>query len=160
MPRKVLQTRIEIQATPERVWQVLTDFSSFPEWNPFIRKVKGEPREGATLEVYLEPPGERGMTFHPRVLAVEPDRELRWLGNLFLPGLFDGEHIFTIETINEKRVRFTQREEFSGLLVPVLASRLEEGTWRGFREMNKALKDRAERGQVSQENGEANKIEG
>ncbi|HEX9618086.1 MAG TPA: SRPBCC domain-containing protein [Anaerolineales bacterium] len=151
MAKKVLQTKIEIEASPERVWQILTDFHSFPEWNPFIRRVVGEAQEGAILEVYIEPSGSRGMTFRPTVLKAEPGRELRWLGRLYMPGLFDGEHVFTIEPVNEKRVRFTQREVFSGLLVPALAARLEEGTWRGFREMNKALKDRAEQGQEEEQ---------
>lgn len=151
MAKKVLQTRIEIQATAERVWHILTDFPSFPEWNPFIRRVVGEAREGATLEVYLEPPGARPMTFRPTIITVEPGHELRWLGHLSMPGLFDGEHVFTIEPVTEQRVRFTQREEFSGLLVRSLSARLEEGTWRGFREMNKALKDRAERMQSEEE---------
>src|SRR3990172_10928557 len=136
MAKKVLKTKIEIEASPERVWQILTDFHSFPEWNPFIRRVVGEAQEGAILEVYIEPSGSRGMTFRPTVLKAEPGRELRWLGRLYMPGLFDGEHVFTIEPVNEKRVRFTQREVFTGLLVPALAARLEEGTWRGFREMN------------------------
>jgi hypothetical protein len=154
MAKKVLQTKIEIQASPERVWQILTDFPSFPEWNPFIRRVVGEAREGAILEVYIEPPGARAMTFRPTVLTVEPCHELRWLGRLFMPGLFDGEHAFKIEPVNEQRVRFTQREEFTGVLVNTLVARLEEGTWRGFREMNKALKDRAELLQQEQQQEE------
>ena len=90
-----LRTKISITAPPERVWHLLTDFVSYPQWNPFIRRVRGELREGAQLEVYLQPSGARGMTFRPRVLKVEPDRELRWLGHFLIPGLFDGEHIFT-----------------------------------------------------------------
>ena len=45
------------------------------------------------------------MRFKPRVLKAEPNRELRWLGHLGIPGLFDGEHIFTIEPLDQERVR-------------------------------------------------------
>ncbi|MBU4077830.1 MAG: SRPBCC domain-containing protein [Euryarchaeota archaeon] len=76
---KELRTEIEIQASAERVWQILTDFASFPKWNPFIRRAGGEPRKGARLEVFLQPSGARGMTFRPEVLKAEPNRELRWL---------------------------------------------------------------------------------
>ena len=62
------------------------------------------------------------MTFRPTVLKVEPNREFRWLGHLLFPGLFDGEHIFTIEPLGEGHVRFTQREVFTGLLVPLFAA--------------------------------------
>ncbi len=139
-----LRSEIEIQASAERVWQLLTDFTSFPKWNPFIRRANGEIKEGARLEVYIQPSGAGGMTFKPTILKVEPNRELRWLGRLVMPGLFDGEHIFTIEPLGNNRVRFTQREIFTGLFVPLLARSLNTDTRRGFEEMNQALKTRAE----------------
>lgn len=139
-----LHTEISITAPPDRIWHLLTDFASFPQWNPFIRHAVGELREGAQLEVYLQPSGARGMTFHPRILKAEPDRELRWLGHFLIPGLFDGEHIFTIEPLEAGRVRFVQREIFTGLLVPLFMRWMEKDTRRGFEEMNRALKLRAE----------------
>ncbi len=141
---KELRTEIKIQASAERVWQILTDFPSFPEWNPFIRRASGEPRKGARLVVFMQPSGARGMTFQPEVLKAEPNRELRWLGHLLVPGLFDGEHIFTIEPLGINRVRFVQREIFTGLLVPLFARWLHTDTLRGFEEMNRALKIQAE----------------
>jgi hypothetical protein len=142
---KELHTEIEIQASDARVWQLLTDFASFPKWNPFIRRASGEVKVGARLDVYIQPSGASGMVFKPTVLRAEPKRELRWLGSLLVPGLFDGEHIFTIEPLGENRVRFTQGEIFRGILVPLLASSLDKDTRRSFEEMNLALKDRAER---------------
>lgn len=141
---KELRTEINIQASDERVWKLLTDFTSFPDWNPFIHRVKGEAKVGAQLEVHIKPSGASGMTFKPTVLKVAPKRELRWLGQLLMPGLFDGEHSFTIETLAADRVRFTQREVFTGLLVPLFAKGLDADTRRGFEEMNLALKARAE----------------
>ena len=141
---KELRTEIEIQASDQRLWQLLTDFANFPQWNPFIRQAKGEAKVGARLEILIQPSGTTGMTFKPVVLNVEPNRELRWLGRLLMPGLFDGEHIFTIETLQANRIRFTQREVFTGLLVPLFASSLNTDTRRGFEEMNQALKSRAQ----------------
>ncbi|MDP3104258.1 MAG: SRPBCC domain-containing protein [Candidatus Methanoperedens sp.] len=135
---------MSITAPPSRIWHLLTDFASYPQWNPFIRRASGELREGAQLEVYLQPSGARGMTFRPRVLRAEPDRELRWLGHFLIPGLFDGEHIFTIEPLEAEGVRFVQREIFTGLLVPLFMRWMEKDTRRGFEEMNRALKLRAE----------------
>jgi hypothetical protein len=143
---KELHSEIEIQASDERVWQVLTNFADFPQWNPFMRRASGEARPGARLEVHMQPSGASGMTFKPTVLKAEPNRELRWLGHLLIPGLFDGEHILTIEPLGANRVRFVQREIFTGLLVPLFARGLDTGTRRGFEEMNRALKARAEQG--------------
>jgi hypothetical protein len=141
---KELRSEIEIDAPAGRVWEILTGFTGFPEWKPFIRQARGNLATGERLEVMMQPSGAGAMTFSPTVLKVETDRELRWLGHLFVPGLFDGEHIFTIEELGTGRVRFTQREIFTGLLVPLLARMLDTDTRRGFEEMNKTLKARAE----------------
>src|ERR671918_117168 len=95
-----LRREIEIDAPPGRVWAVVSDFAAYPEWNPFIRRIGGELREGARLEVRIEPPDTRAMTFKPTVRAVEANRELRWLGRLLLPGVFDGEHSLRIEPLD------------------------------------------------------------
>jgi uncharacterized protein YndB with AHSA1/START domain len=54
---KQLHTEIEISAPAERVWELLTDFASYPQWNPFIRNISGLPASGERLEVRLEPSG-------------------------------------------------------------------------------------------------------
>src|SRR5947199_9092659 len=104
-----LRTEIEIDAPAERVWEVLTDFDKFPDWNPFIRQIHGDLEAGARLDVLLGATGTRPMRFRPTVKAVVPHRELRWLGRLALPWLFDGEHIFQIEPRGSTRARFIQR---------------------------------------------------
>ena len=134
---------LEIDVPADRVWAVLTDTASYPEWNPFIKRLDGELRHGAKLDVEIEPPGGRAMTFKPTVTAVQPNRELRWLGHLMVRGLFDGEHRFQIEELSGGRSRLTQSERFSGLLSRPLAGTLGK-TERGFEAMNRALKERAE----------------
>jgi hypothetical protein len=85
-----------------------------------------------------------GVTLHPTVLEAEPNRTFRWLGRLFVPGLFDGEHHFVLEALGDNRTRLIQQERFTGLLVPLLAGSLDEHTLAGFHAMNAALKARAE----------------
>jgi hypothetical protein len=141
---KEIHTEIEINAPAEKVWRVLTDFAAYPEWNPFVRRLDGEVSVGARLQVYIQSAGGKGMSFRPTVLDAEPNKELRWLGHLWFPGIFDGEHSFVIEPLGDGRVRFVQRERFKGLLVPFLSKMLDRDTRRGFEEMNRALKLRAE----------------
>ncbi len=137
---KAIHTEIEIDAPDQKVWRVLTDFAAYPEWNPFVRRVEGQVRVAARLHVTIQPSGAKGMSFRPTVLVAEPNRELRWLGHLWLPGIFDGEHSFSIEPLGEGRVRFVHWERFKGLLVPFLSNMLDGDTQRGFEEMNRALK--------------------
>jgi hypothetical protein len=141
---KELHTEIEISASAKRVWRVLTDFAAYPQWNPFIRQIEGEVTAGSRLRVFIQPAGGKGMSFRPTVLNVSPNREFRWLGRLWVPGLFDGEHSFTIEPLDEHHVRFIQRERFGGLLVPLLSNMLDRDTRHGFEEMNRALKLQSE----------------
>jgi hypothetical protein len=143
MTHRRIETGIEIDAPPSRVWTLLTDFARMPVWNPFIKSISGNLTQGARLSVYIAPPGKSGMRFKPTVLTVRPERELRWLGHLLFSGIFDGEHYFLLEPIDESRTRLTQGEEFSGLLVGFLSGTLS-ATEQGFRAMNAALKHRAE----------------
>jgi hypothetical protein len=137
---KELRTEIEFDGTPEEVWAVIADVPAYPEWNPFIERIDGELRVGAKLDVRLQPVDERGITMHPTVLAAEPGRELRWIGHLVVPGMFDGEHRFLIEQAGPGRVRFVQSECFGGILLPFLWEKLRDGgTAKGFRAMNEAL---------------------
>src|SRR5688572_24984610 len=139
-----LLTEIEIDASPARVWKVLLDFPAHADWNPFIRSIQGQARVGEELEVRVQPEGGKPMSFRPRVLAAEPEKELRWRGRFLLPGIFDGEHFFRIEALAAQRTRFVHGEQFSGMLVPLAWGSMENGTRAGFVAMNRALKARAE----------------
>jgi hypothetical protein len=141
---KQLITSIEIDAPPNVVWEILTEFDRFDLWNPFIRSIDGKAVPGNKLVVEIEPPGGKVMTFRPVVLTADPGTELRWLGRVIFPGIFDGEHRFQIEPLGDRRVRFVHSEQFSGVLVPLFWRSLDTQTRRGFEEMNQALKLRSE----------------
>ncbi len=140
-----LETECEIAAPAEKIWRLLMDFENYPDWNPFVRSIEGEAKPGAPLKVFLKPGGGAGMTLKPKVVECVPDARFSWLGNLLVEGLFDGKHEFLIEPLNEGRVRFVQRESFSGILVPLIWALIKTSTQRGFEEMNAALKERAEK---------------
>jgi hypothetical protein len=75
---------------------------------------------------------------------VEPNRELAWRFHVFLAFLFRGEHLFRIEPVSERSIRFVDRESFEGLLVPFRAKYLETDVKAAMIEMGEALKERAE----------------
>ncbi|GIH91726.1 SRPBCC family protein [Planobispora siamensis] len=137
-----IRTEVEIDASPEKVWRVLTDFAAYPEWNPFIVSARGEARVGARLTNKLSNDG-RVMTFSPTVLAATPGRELRWIGRFVMPGITDGEHYFLIEDLGGGRSRLVQGETFTGALVPFAGKLLDVAD--DFAAMNTALKARAEK---------------
>jgi hypothetical protein len=141
---KEIRTEIVINTGVERVWKTLTFFKQYPEWNPFISMVQGDVRVGKTIKIRLTPPGMKPMIFKSRVIKIDPDRELRWIGHLILPGIFDGEHIFELAINSDWSTTLVQREIFGGVLIPFLKNKLEDNIRRGFEMMNKRLKEECE----------------
>lgn len=138
MTKKIV-TSIRINTGRETVWQVLTDFEKYPQWNSFITSLTGEVTEGKQITVKLP-----GMTFNPIVRKYKKNTELRWLGHLWVKGLFDGEHRFFLTDNGDGTTTFEQSENFSGILVKLLAKRLDQQTKPGFEQMNREIKLRAE----------------
>lgn len=138
-----LHTEIDIDATPDVVWQVLSDLDAYAEWNPFITSAAGRPEVGQKLINRLEPPGGRAMTFKPSVTVVEDGKVFEWLGELGFSGVFDGRHRFELEA-SPNGTKFTQAESFDGVLVGLMRNSLDTQTKAGFEVMNVALKARAE----------------
>jgi hypothetical protein len=141
---KEIKTEILIQATPEKVWSILTNFENYPNWNPFITSLIGNVKVGEKIIVRIEPPGAKGMTFKPKVLAFNPNQELRWIGHLLVKGLFDGEHFFELIDNGNGTTTFRQCEKFKGILVLFFKKQLDNNTKSGFEAMNFKLKELAE----------------
>ncbi|MDM1294926.1 SRPBCC domain-containing protein [Sphingobacterium sp. N143] len=140
---KKIETMITLDASLEQVWNVLVDFSAYPLWSPTIKAFDGKPAVGKRCKVRLEQPNGFKITMNPRFLCIDADRELRWKGNLILPGIFDGEHYFRLEQAGADQVRLIQGEIFSGLLIPFFGQLLLE-TKKGFELFNMAIKQRVE----------------
>ena len=141
---KNINTQINIKATSKVIWEHLVSFDRYPEWNPFIKKISGQLSKGSKIAVTIKPPGKESMDFEPNLLEVNTTKELRWLGRVLLPKLFDGEHYFILESMPDGSTQFTQGENFSGILALILWSSIEKDTRKGFEEMNAALKIRSE----------------
>ena len=134
---------IEIEAPAERVWQVLTDFGRYPEWNPFMPSVAGEAARRAELEVLVKPDGGRAMRLRPRIVTFRPPRELRWLARI--PGIFVGEQRFVVEELASTRSRLIHEKRFRGLAVPFVRRVLDGPVKRSFDATGLALKQFVER---------------
>jgi hypothetical protein len=140
---RMVYDQIDIDAPPERVWQVFTDFQSFPSWNPFIRKMKGDLVPGGRLRIALRL-GRRMLRFRPRVTIVEPAREIRWLARQPIPRLFDVERAFEFHRRGLSGTRFVQFEVGRGLMAPIVMPMMNRRIAKGYAALNRALKARAE----------------
>jgi hypothetical protein len=134
---KKIETEIVIHSTPQKVWAVLTDFENYPNWNPFVKSLTGEVKEGKKIRIVLP-----GMKFRPTVLKFEPEKEFRWIGHLWMKGLFDGEHSFILSDNKNGTTTLKHDEQFTGILVPLFRKMLDTKTKAGFEKFNQELKRR------------------
>jgi hypothetical protein len=138
---KTMSATIDIAAPPARVWAVLTDFGSYPDWNPLFREATGTIEVGQRITLRsVHPANGRLMTVKPTIIAAEQDKELAWASRL--PGVISGEHKFTL-CESGSGTRLVQSESFGGLLART-ASGTMTNTEAAFRDLNEAIKRRAE----------------
>jgi len=142
--KKEIHTEIDIDASPDAVWEVLVDFASYPEWNPMVRKAEGEVRVGARLSLHYEPEGQKKRNFRPVLRVVEPGRELRWTGKPEVRHLFESEHIYILTETLPGKTHLDHDMIFWGLLIPPVKNILEKATRQPFNNLNKAMKERVE----------------
>ena len=141
---KTIETDIKVDTNPDKIWAILTNFKEYELWNPFMIKVAGNAILGSKIEVNIKTINGKKRTYFPIITKCEINRELRWKGKSFLPGIFDGERIFVIEKSGDNRVSFLHKEVFKGLGVKLVGNKLDQDLRESFAKMNKALKARAE----------------
>jgi hypothetical protein len=145
MLAKRLTLQVVIEAPASQVWARLIDLSSYHRWNPFVPEASGTIAVGSQIMVRLKL-GRQLMTLHPTVTRVEPYRELRWLARWRVPGLFDVDRGFQLETLSRLRCRFVQEEVCSGVLAPLVlgVGGTEQKILDGYRQFAEALRAQCE----------------
>jgi uncharacterized membrane protein len=110
-------TTVDIRATPQRVWAVLSDVEGWPEWTPSVRSV--ERLDAGPLAV-----GSRARIRQPklppavwRITSIEKGSAFTWV--TASPGLSVTAHHVVDATPDGSRVTLSIR--FGGLLAPLVA---------------------------------------
>lgn len=150
MPRPFAEATIDIDAPPERVWEVVLDFSRYGEWNPFIVRAElaGPPRIGAALGLQVRwndgTTVRSGERITELVAPAEPGGArlvycfTGWLHGLHL---VRAARVQQLHALGAGRTRYWTREEFRGLLTFALPlAKIRDG----FERHARALKARAE----------------
>jgi hypothetical protein len=131
-----------INATPEAIWAILTDSTKWTSWNPTIEKIEGSIAPGAKVKVNTKI--SHGRAFPVRVTEFAPPQRMVWTGEMPL-GLFKGVRTYTLTPTKNGGVEFAMREEFSGLMAPLITRSIPD-LQPSFNEFAAALKTRAENG--------------
>jgi hypothetical protein len=111
----VCGVEVNVLASAETIWSLLTDAKGFPRWNSTVSGVEGEIRDGERLR--LRVPG-TDRTFTPKVSGVVPSERMTWTGG-FAP-IFKGVRTFVLRARNDGSTDFAMEERFSGLILPLV----------------------------------------
>ena len=137
---KEYRASMVITASPERIWAILTDGATYPEWEPNTERIDGRigPGEKLTAWSKLSP----GRAFPVRVTEFVPGQRMTWSGGMPL-GLFTGERSFVLTPQGNGVTEFTLREVFSGPLLGLIGRTLPDLN-AAFAQFAASLKARAE----------------
>jgi len=114
---KAFAVKTSIRATPERIWELLTDAPGYTRWNTTVERIEGKIGKNERLKVHakINP----GRAFPVMVTAFERPKRMVWTGGMPL-GLFKGERVFLLTPGSNDVVEFSMREEYTGLLAGLI----------------------------------------
>jgi hypothetical protein len=138
---KAFEASATIQATPERIWEILADTPGYPDWDSGVVRIEGTLRPGEKIKVFSELNPGRG--FPIKVTEITPPRSMTWKGGMPL-GLFKGVRRYTLTPADGGATRFNMREEFTGPLLPLIWRTIPD-MQPSFEQFASGLKARAER---------------
>ncbi len=131
---------INISATPEKIWSLLTDASTLPTWNTTVNSLEGTIAEGETVKLVAAVAPER--TFKINVRNVEANRQMKWKDGA-MP-MFRGVRTYTLTPKGDGTTDFTMTEKMKGLMFPMIKGSLPDFT-QPFEDYARDLKAAAEK---------------
>ena len=131
-----------IHAPVECVWDVLTHFAVYGDWNPFITRCECELKPGCAIvmQVVL---GRRLVKQKEWIIGVEPGHYFDY-GIKPIPGLLRSHRSHALEALPDGTCRYTSHFQLSGLLSPIIEMLMGPAMRQGFAGMSQALATRAE----------------
>ena len=138
MPMRYHVSR-RIEAPIETVWSLLTDATTYRDWNPAVISITGPIELGGTVSLVSIVNPKRSFTLKVTEMA-EPNRMV-WSDGMPL-GLFRGDRVYELDE-QQGSTTFTMTEEYGGLLAPLITKTIPDMT-DSFDQFADGLKSAAE----------------
>jgi hypothetical protein len=143
--RAAVRAEIDIAAPPAVVWDVLSDLSAYPAWNPFTTQVDGTFAQGADVMLHVQlVPGKKQKLQRQRIVVIEPGARLDWETKLGHPALLRARRTQQLTPLPQGGTHYATTDAFSGALVTLVMGLYRRDMEMGFAKMAQALKARAE----------------
>lgn len=144
-----LTTEITLDAPVERIWQLLTDFGLYPQWNPLFTKATGPVILGQSFDLVVKLPGMDPFPIKPVLREAEPKSRLSWQSSMISSVVLSWTFCYELHSLTPERLRIIQRSWFKGLLSPLFTFAMKKPVTDGMNSLNDALKRWGEKGNVS-----------
>lgn len=128
-----------IDATPETVWNLLTDADGYASWNDAVLSIAGPIEVGETIELVSVVNPKR--TFRLTVAEMAAPSRMVWTDGMPF-GLFTGTRTYTLASVGEATT-FAMVEEFTGPLAGLITKMIPDLT-ESFEQFADGLKAAAE----------------
>jgi hypothetical protein len=138
---KIFEASTAINASPETIWEILAESSSYPDWDSSMDHIEGKLALGETVKFFTKLSDQ---AFPVKVTVFEPGMRMVLTGGMPF-GLFKSERTHTLTPEKGGQTTFHTKEIFSGLLLPLFSKNLPDLT-KNFENFADALKKRAEMG--------------
>lgn len=143
----VVRAEIEIDAPPERVFDILADIDRYGEWNPFTPRIESTLEIGAPVKMHVHLTSDtKAMHQTEYVTANERPHKLCWGADIIARFLVRADRCQTLTALEGGRTHYECTDEIQGWLAPVVMKFYGEPMRRGFQRCAEALKKRAEAG--------------
>lgn len=142
---QTIESAIEIQAPPERVWAVITDIEKWQDWSPTINASQGEAAVDSTVTITMigKEPGKDGPKYSPKIIKMDEPNYFHWRAHMMAGFIFTNDKIFELEK-TESGTKLTHIETFKGIMAAMMKGQMEKGVPPMLSAMNDALKRIAE----------------
>ena len=139
-----LRTEIQITAPINQVWQLLTNFDHWKDWNPTVTQASGRALVDTTLSITMRgPDGKDAMKYQAIVLEANPPINFRWRAKMMAGFLFTNDRVFELSEKNGGTL-LINKEQFSGLMVFLFWGKMKLFVVPMLETMNVALKHKLE----------------
>jgi hypothetical protein len=143
-----ISTKITLEAPAERIWELLSDCSLYPNWNPVIKQASGKLAEGEHLSFVVAFIESAPFEVKPKVLSVEPGKGFCWQQSVYFTGIFNWKYCAGLEAITHEKLIFMQRFSFGGIIGPLFTLAMKSHVASGLARMNEALRRWGEKGNI------------
>ncbi len=143
-PYTVYSDSVLIHTSARQVWNVLTDFKNYPNWNPFTYQVETELKPGKAVKMHVNLPRRGKKLQIEYVREIRPPHLLSWGMTMGAEILLVALRTQTITPIDESTCRYQTQDTFTGYLTPLVRLIMASSIRDGFNQMAYALKTHAE----------------